>query len=121
MRLARVTDPGMGYPPGVPATHTTHGIIHALAGLVVFTSLPAACFVLARRFAGDPAWPGWSLYSSISGLLAFAFFAASIGPIPNAPIGLFQRLAIVTGWIWIALLAAHVLRQTRPPQPVGSM
>jgi hypothetical protein len=80
---------------------------------------PVSCWRGASP--ATPAWPGWSLYSSISGLLAFAFFAASIGPIPNAPIGLFQRLAIVTGWIWIALLAAHVLRQTRPPQPVGSM
>lgn len=54
------TDPALGYPPGVPmpTPQTTHGTIHGLAGLVVFLSPPAACFVLARRFAGDPRWRG---------------------------------------------------------------
>src|SRR5437763_14863671 len=55
-----VTDPALGYPTGAPpgpprlATHATlHASVHGLAGLLVFSSVAAACFVLARRFAGD--------------------------------------------------------------------
>src|SRR5437763_6627194 len=58
-----VTDPALGYPPGAPSrppglvTHATlHGRVHGLAGLVDFSSVAAACFVLARRLARDPAW-----------------------------------------------------------------
>ena len=32
-----VTDPSLGYPSGAPLEHTTHGMIHGLAGLGVFT------------------------------------------------------------------------------------
>src|SRR5713226_2478320 len=53
-----VTDPNLGYPPGT-GTHrsgpqTLHGTVHGVAGLIVFSAVAAASFVLARRFAGDP-------------------------------------------------------------------
>src|SRR5215469_1721888 len=51
-----VTDPGPGYPyEASTITVTIHGTIHSLISLFVFISLPAACFVLARRDAADPA------------------------------------------------------------------
>src|SRR2546425_3244232 len=51
-----VTDPSLGYPPGthISGPQTLHGTIHGLAGLVAFSSLAIASFVMARRFAGDP-------------------------------------------------------------------
>ena len=49
---AFVTDPALGYPVGAPQVHTTHGIIHGLAGLAAFTFLPATAFVMAWHFAG---------------------------------------------------------------------
>jgi hypothetical protein len=113
-----VTDPALGYPPGAPprppglVTHATlHGRVHGLAGLVVFSSVAAACFVLARRFAGDPAWKGWVPYSIVTGVLVAVFFVASlaVAPLPAAPSGLLQRVAIVAGWGWITLLAARLL------------
>jgi Protein of unknown function (DUF998) len=113
-----VTDPALGYPPGAPprppglVTHATlHGSIHGLAGLVVFSSVAAACFVLARRFASEPAWRGWAPYSVVTGVLVAVFFVASLAtaPLPGGPSGLLQRLAIVAGWGWIALLAARLL------------
>lgn len=118
-----VTDPTLGYPPGAPPVHTAHGTVHGLAGLVVFTSLPAACFVLARRFAGDPAWRGWALYSVVIGLLVLVCFVAMMvtsvldgrGILPNSPTGLLERMAIIAGWTWLALFAWRLLRQTRAP------
>lgn len=118
-----VTDPGLGYPSGLygKAPQTLHGTIHGVAGLVVFFSVAIACFVMARRFAGDPAWKGWTLFSIIAGILVLVFFIASTtvsaldehGIFPNSPTGLFQRIAIVVGWCWISMLALRLLSQMR--------
>jgi hypothetical membrane protein len=107
-----VTDPILGYPPGAPSTPTLHGTIHVLLSLVAFIALPAACFVLAGRFAGDPAWRGWAFYSLATGILVIVFFittdlVASLDP--NGPAGLFQRVCIIIGWGWIALLAFRLM------------
>lgn len=114
------TGPALGY-PDIPEAHmATHprGIVHGIAGLVCFVSLAVACFILARRFAGEPAWRGWGLYSTLTGVVVVVFFFASnvtsvldmSGVIPDAPNGLIQRVAIIAGWGWIALLAARLLR-----------
>ena len=112
-----VTDPLLGYPPGAPSTPTLHGVVHIFLSLVAFIALPAACFVLARRFAGDPAWHGWAFYSLATGILVIVFFiitdvVASLDP--NGPAGLFQRLSIIIGWGWIALLAFRLMSKNQP-------
>jgi Protein of unknown function (DUF998) len=112
------TDPGAGYPPGVrpPVEPTTHSIVHDAVSLVVFIGLPIACFVLAREFAG---WRDrvWATYSAVTGLvltigvvLLLIGFNGSGGLSDEA--GLIQRVWIVVGWGWIALLAVHMLRST---------
>jgi hypothetical membrane protein len=110
-----VADPSLGYPPGTHGggPQTLHGTIHGLAGLVTFSSLAIASFVMARRFAGDPDWKGWALYSIVTGAVVIVFFIASTtvsaldesGVLSGSPTGLFQRIAIIAGWGWIALLA----------------
>ena len=65
-------DPGLGYPPGVAAQQSLPGLVHGLAGTIAFGCLSAACFVLARRFAGDPAWRGWARYSTLTGMVVAA-------------------------------------------------
>jgi hypothetical protein len=35
------------------------------------------------------------------------------GTLPNAPTGLLQRVAIIGGWAWIALVARHLLASER--------
>jgi hypothetical protein len=85
---------------------------------VVFSALPAVCFVLARRFAADPAWRGWTIYSLVNGVLLIVLIiaqkVAALSTDPNAPIGLLQRLALITGFVWISLLAFQLIR-TEPP------
>ena len=120
-----VTDPSLGYPPGthISGPQTLHGTIHGLAGLIAFSSLPIASFVMARRFVGDPNWKGWALYSLVTGVLVIVFFIASTtvsaldesGVLPGSPTGLFQRIAIFAGWSWIAILAIRLLSQMRSP------
>ena len=112
-----VTDPLLGYPPGADETLTRAGKIHMLLSLVVFIALSSACFVLARRFAGDPEWRGWAAYSIASGVLVLVFFVATdlvASLVPNGPAGLVQRLSIITGWGWVALLALRLLRRNPP-------
>ena len=105
------TDPGLGYPVGVPEVHTTHGTIHGFAGLAVFTLLPAACFVMGWRFlrAGST---DWALYSGLAGaaLIALFFGGFAINQFAGAPIGVYQRAAIICGWTWISLVALHLIR-----------
>jgi Protein of unknown function (DUF998) len=115
------TDPSLGYPPGAPNTPTFHGKLHDLASLVAFGSLAAANFVLARRFAGDPTWRGWTLYSIVTGILVVVFYVAATvagtldanGVIANSPAGLLQRLSIVAGFGWVALFALRLLGKGR--------
>jgi hypothetical protein len=113
-----VTDPALGYPPGAPVVQTAHGLIHGLAGLAAFSLLPAACFVMAWRFA-DSSSRGWRIYSVLTGVLVVAGFIAGIvfsdlderGVLPDAPTGFVQRIAIIGGWSWIAVVAARLLRR----------
>jgi Protein of unknown function (DUF998) len=58
-----VTDPSLGYPPGTHGggPQTLHGTVHGVAGLITFSSVAIASFVMARRFADDPDWKGWAI------------------------------------------------------------
>jgi hypothetical membrane protein len=111
------TDPALGYPIGAVQVHTAHGMIHGLAGLVAFTSLPAAAFVMAWHFGAQLGGRRWTLYSAAIGALIIVMFIAmtttsaldGVGRWPNAPTGLLQRIAIIGGWTWIAMVAWHQL------------
>jgi hypothetical protein len=108
---------GWGYPPGEPAQHHLHGLIHATVATVMAYLLAAAPLTLARRFAGDPAWRGWASYSVGSGVVvAVAYTATTVlatldeaGIWTNAPGGLTQRVALVAGFGWCAALAGRLL------------
>jgi hypothetical protein len=121
---AFTTDPGFGYPVGAPEVHTTHGTIHGFAGLAVFTLLPAACFVMAWHFAteGSRRWMGYSIAVGVA-LLVLFFGGFAVGHFAYALTGLYQRVAIITGWTWIAAVAWHTLanelqqHRTTAPNP----
>jgi hypothetical membrane protein len=120
-----VTDPSLGYYPAgtSSSTQTLHGTIHGANAPLAFGSLTLAIFVLARRFASDPAWRGWALYSLVAGMTFVGSFIACLvsaildqkGILPNSPTGLLERISILIGWTWIALLALRLLRQMRAP------
>jgi hypothetical protein len=75
------SDPISGFPPGAAATspRTVHGVVHDLLSTPVFTALPAACLVMARRFArGDHT--RWVVYSVVTAAVLWASFVlASVG------------------------------------------
>ncbi len=114
-----VTDPALGYPPGTPpgpSVHMTlHGALHwYTGGLIVFTALPACCFVLARRFASEAHGKGWMLYSIVSGVLMLAFFVAfAIASMHEGLAGLWERISLGFGMVWVAVVALRILSQMR--------
>jgi len=113
-----VTDPGLGYPPGSEPSYSLHGLVHSVAGLVLFGSLSAACLVLGRSVAGDPRWAGWARYSVVTGIVVAVFFIATgvttaldqNGILSPAPSGLLQRVSLFSGLAWMMLLAVRLMR-----------
>src|SRR5215469_1667807 len=109
-----VPDPVLGYPPGASSAPTVYGTLHNLFGQLQFISLMAACFVLARRDAADQASRGWVWYSLATGLLIAASdvaFVLTFKLWSGGPAGLIERIGIIGGCIWIALLAIRLMRQ----------
>ena len=112
-----VTDPVLGYPPGASSAPTVYGTLHNLFGQLQFISLIAACFVLARRDAADPARRGWVWYSLATGLLIAASdvaFVLTFKLWDGGPVGLIERIGIIGGCSWIALLAIRLMSKKIP-------
>jgi hypothetical protein len=111
-----VTDPMNGYPPGTPdllLQYSLTGRLHRLFSALVFLGLPGACFVFARLFArrGERRW---SLYSRVTGigfLLMFIVTSAAFAQVPGLVnyAGLFQRITLTIGWVWLTLLPIFLL------------
>lgn len=109
------TDPRLGYPPGASGALTVHGTLHNLLSLVVFVSLIAACFVLARRDAANPAGRGWTWYAVAIGLLVAVFFIlTSVAVMLGRRAGLIQRMCIIAGWSWIERLSIRLVSSSVP-------
>ena len=118
-----VADPVGGYPPGAPANgtpQTWHGWVHGINALLFFNVvLPAACFVLSRRFAADPQTRRWATYSWMTGVLILVIsipistFILPFAEYAGLPVGdgFLQRIEIIIGWVWVALTALHLLRE----------
>jgi len=116
-----VIDPGLGYPLGAtPGPPSLHGLLHDAAGLGLFASLTAAAVVFGRRSGAEPNGRGWARSSFATGLVVAAAFVASsvlaalhyAGAWPGAPSGLLERVALVAGFAWLALLARRILAGT---------
>jgi len=111
-----VTDPDAGYPPGTPAKiqdPSLHGVLHNLSAGLGLPALLAAAFVFARWFAARDE-RGWALYSAVSGaVFLISIVLASYGFPRTGGLGevggLFQRISVVCGWVWLTALAIYLL------------
>ncbi|GAA0377319.1 DUF998 domain-containing protein [Bacillus horti] len=109
-----VMDPMQGYPAGAPSGVITEGsswhhFAHDVFGIIVFLTLPIACFVLARRFSKSTLH-GWSVYSILTGLVMLVlFFVFGTMWENDSPYGgLVQRIMLIVGFVWITLVATHL-------------
>jgi len=115
--------PAVMDPAGTPpAAMSAHGILHQLFGAVVFTCMPASCFVFRRRFRADPAWQSLAPWTLAAGTAIVAgVVLLKLGQRPPVEalsamahwVGAFQRLALVTWLVWLFTFAVGLLRRSR--------
>ena len=98
-----------GTPPGPPASVSWHGIMHLVSGAIGFLAMIGACFVFARRFAGQGD-PGWAAYSAVTGVLFFAAFAGIASGSNQPAIVLSFVGAVILVFVWLALIAWRLER-----------
>ena len=115
-----VTDPMNGYPPGTPdllLQYSLPGRLHRLFSALFFLGLPSACFVFARLFAkwGVRRWSIYSLVTGIAFLVMFIVASAGFSQVEGLVnyAGLFQRITLTIGWVWLTLLAVFLLNASR--------
>ncbi len=114
-----ISGPFVMDPAGTPQDQMSpHGLVHGLAGGIVFLLMPIVIFVFLRRFRADPAWQdlrAWSLaLGIIEALDVLVFTIVSKSPAlvaASAPwIGLIQRAALVPFMLWLFGFAFMMLR-----------
>lgn len=113
-------DPGLGYPPGQPAVHHWQGLVHGIVGTILFAALAAAPLTLARHLRGRTDWASWRAYSIATGVTVAVMYPVTVvltsldqaGLWTDAPAGLTQRITMIAGVGWCALLAAWLLETT---------
>ena len=112
------TDPVNGYPPGsadIPAIRTKAGHLHDISAVLVFAAVPAACFAYSFHCVAESDRT-WASYSATTGVAFTTAWALAAGGFNQAPrlvenSGLFQRVAIVTGFSCMSALAARLASQ----------
>ena len=112
------TDPVNGYPPGsadIPVMRTRTGYLHDLSAVLVFAAVPAACFAYSFHCvaASDRTRAGYSATTGVAFTTAWALAAGGFNQAPRLVenSGLFQRVAIVTGFSCMSALAARLASQ----------
>lgn len=114
------SDPIYGYPMTDPiriSQFTITGHLHDFFSIFVFVCLPIACFKMRNRFNefNNDKWANYTLISAI-GMLT-AFILAGIGfkqvPIFVEFAGVFQRLSIMFGFIWLTSLSVFIIRTSK--------
>jgi hypothetical protein len=111
---AVVTSAPSDYATRVAAPGSRASMLHNLATAAVFASLCGAMCVIAVRSAraGSAGWAAGSAVALAGVIAGFVINGALLkaeveGKIANAPLGAYQRLAIISGWIWVAAVSAH--------------
>jgi hypothetical membrane protein len=97
----------VGTPEGMPTAISTAGMVHFIAGALGFLSLAIACLLAAREMSRRTA-PGLARLSLVSGLIVLLGFFG--GPFLGAGGILGIWLAVVMGWVWLAVMSMHAMK-----------
>ena len=109
------TDPVYGYPADKPFIYrefTLHGKLHTLFSLLVFINIPVICFIMGRYFhtLKKMQWKYYSVSSGIAMLMLFILTGIAFNQLwgLGALAGLLQRLCVISGFVWMAVLAYYL-------------
>ncbi|WP_369076924.1 DUF998 domain-containing protein [Paractinoplanes toevensis] len=103
------TDAGIGYPPGLPAEHSLHGLVHKVLSLGLAGAGIGGVIALrtALPFRRSPV-----AGLVTAALMAVAFAAGAVlvsldanGVLSGSPSGLFERVALFAGLGWIGAVS----------------
>jgi hypothetical membrane protein len=120
------TDPISGFPLGtpIPSPRSVHGVMHDLFSTPVFVALPVACLVMAWRFLRrhERRWAGYSVVTASVFVVSFVLAAVGFAQTPGWVSwgGMWQRIALVAGLLWILLLARWLDSGHRPERTVDA-
>lgn len=103
-----VTDPDLGFPPGVPPAKdpSWQSMVHNIGPGVAFDALLLACLVLMRRFIGlhQRFWMAYCAATAVA-LLVLGWWPSTAG------ISVRLAVAIVVAFGWVTALAARLIRE----------
>jgi hypothetical protein len=102
-------DPSQGFPPGTaePSARSYHAIVHGVAFMSLFSSLIAACFVFASRFASVGSRV-WRAYSVLIGVTTPLLIALGMGNVVATGIAFYGVSVIAL--TWVSATALHVMK-----------
>lgn len=98
-----------------PATSTSHFQAGAIGILLVLA--PFAFWLTLRR---DSRWEGYGTYSLVTGVLVIVLYIVNFSGLTQPWNGLGQRLATGILFLWIVLMAIHLLRLSLRPVAEGA-
>jgi hypothetical protein len=111
------TDSIYGYPVTEPlrlAQFTTHGHLHDFFSLFVFICLPIVNFKFFKWFrnAGKKSWAVYSLLTGIMVIVTFILAGMGFKQVPLLVdiAGVFQRICIISGCLWLMMIAVFMLQ-----------
>jgi hypothetical protein len=101
--------------PGAP--RTTAGIIHTIASYGLGLLFPIAILSLAPSFKGTPNWKNVFVYTLVVGVVALALIIGAFFAEQTGWFGLYERIVILNGLVWVEVVAIHYLRLLLRQEP----
>jgi len=90
---------------------TLHSLIHHYTARTISTLFTLSCFAFALRFKADSSWKKLFLYTVITGVIALILNILYVA-VPSDWYwkGLHERILVVNGLTWIAVMAVYLLQ-----------
>jgi len=112
------TDPMNGFPEGtalVVKNPSFNSMMHQVFSSCLFFGLPLACYVFGNYFAikRELRWLIYSFFSGIFFLIMFLITSLGFSQVEGLQYyaGLFQRITLIIGFLWIAMLSYHFFKK----------
>lgn len=105
----------VGTPAGYPASISTPGLLHFVAGGLGFTFLAISCFLAGRAMSRrhSPLLTRFSFFSGLAVVLGF-FGGPALPTMSAVVLGIW--FAVLAGWAWLAIMSCHFCRLTPDPK-----
>ena len=101
-----------------PGTQRTiEGIIHTIASYGIGLLFPIAVLSLAPSLKSTPNWKNIFVYTLVAGVLAFGLIMVAFFTEQRGWFGLYERIIIGNGLVWVEVVAIHFLRLLLRQEP----